>query len=139
METKFSVNLAKIISELELDVAYMPNEPEKIHVSSKDITRPGLELTGYLDFFDNSRIILFGNTENSYLNKFSSEQRTYVIERIFALQPPAIIITRGIIPYSELMSAADKAFYVFLQDNDSVLPCAFRHDAEPADVFVSVD
>ena len=108
METKFSVNLAKIISELELDVAYMPNEPEKIHVSSKDITRPGLELTGYLDFFDNSRIILFGNTENSYLNKFSSEQRTYVIERIFALQPPAIIITRGIIPYSELMSAADK-------------------------------
>ena len=73
METKFSVNLAKIISELELDVAYMPNEPEKIHVSSKDITRPGLELTGYLDFFDNSRIILFGNTENSYLNKYSLE------------------------------------------------------------------
>ena len=30
METKFSVSLAKIISELELDVAYMPNEPEKI-------------------------------------------------------------------------------------------------------------
>ena len=108
METKFSVSLDKIISELELDVAYMPTEPEKISVSSKDITRPGLELTGYLDFFDNSRIILFGNTENSYLNKFSSEQRVYVIERIFALQPPAIIITRGIIPYSELMSAADK-------------------------------
>ena len=108
METKFSVSLAKIISELELDTAYMPNEPETIYVSSKDITRPGLELTGYLDFFDNSRIILFGNTENSYLNKFSSEQRIYVIERIFALQPPAIIITRNIIPYTELMSAADK-------------------------------
>ena len=108
METKFSVSLSKIISELELDVAYMPNEPETIHVSSKDITRPGLELTGFLDFFDNSRIILFGNTENSYLNKFSSEQRIYVIERIFALKPPAIIITRGIIPYTELMSAAEK-------------------------------
>ncbi|MBQ5564779.1 MAG: hypothetical protein IIT39_15505 [Clostridia bacterium] len=47
METKFSVSLSKIISELELDVAYMPNEPETIHVSSKDITRPGLELTGF--------------------------------------------------------------------------------------------
>ena len=77
METKFSVSLSKIISELELDVAYMPNEPETIHVSSKDITRPGLELTGFLDFFDNSRIILFGNTENKYLdlllNKYQSE------------------------------------------------------------------
>ena len=30
METKFSVSLDKIISELELDVAYMPNEPKKI-------------------------------------------------------------------------------------------------------------
>lgn len=108
METKFSVSLSKIIAELELDVSYMPNNPEEIKVTSKDITRPGLELTGFLDFFDNSRIILFGNTENSYLNKFSSEQRFHVIDRIFALQPPAIIVTRNIIPYGELMSAADK-------------------------------
>ena len=61
-----------------------------------------------MDFFDNSRIILFGNTENSYLNRFSSEQRFHVIDRLFALQPPAILVTRNIIPYGELMSAAEK-------------------------------
>ncbi len=108
LEKKFSVVLSKIIAELDLDIAYMPNNPDEIQVYSKDITRPGLELTGFLDFFDNSRIILFGNTENSYLNRFSSEQRFHVIDRIFALQPPAIIITRNIIPYGELMSAAEK-------------------------------
>ncbi len=108
MDNKFSVSLSKIISELELEVAYMPNNPDEIMVSSKDITRPGLELTGFLDFFDNTRIMLFGNTENSFLNRFSSEQRYHVIERLFALEPPAIIITRNIIPYGELMSAAEK-------------------------------
>lgn len=108
MENKFSVSLAKIIKELSLDVVYMPKQPEEIRISSKDLTRPGLELTGFLDFFDNARIILFGNTENSYLNRFSSEQRFHVIDRVFALGPPAIIVTRNIIPYGELMSAAEK-------------------------------
>ncbi len=119
METKFSVSLKKIIDELDLTVAYMPSSPEDISVSSKDITRPGLELTGFLDFFDNSRIMLFGNTENSYLNKFSSEQRYHVIERLFALMPPAIIVTRGIVPYDELMSAADKYKIPVLRSADS--------------------
>ena len=108
MEQKFSVKLSKVIKEIGLDVSYMPNDPESIEIFSKDLTRPGLELTGFLDFFDNARIILFGNTENSYLNRFSSEQRFHVIDRLFSLQPPAIIVTRGIIPYGELMSAAEK-------------------------------
>ncbi len=108
METKFSIKLSKIIKDVGLDVAYMPNDPENIQIFSKDLTRPGLELTGFLDFFDNARVILFGNTENSYLNRFSSEQRFHVLDRLFALNPPAIIVTRGIIPYGELMSAAEK-------------------------------
>ena len=108
MEQKFSVKLSKVIKDIGLDVSYMPNDPESIEIFSKDLTRPGLELTGFLDFFDNARIILFGNTENSYLNRFSSEQRFHVIDRLFSLQPPAIIVTRGIIPYGELMSAAEK-------------------------------
>ena len=108
LEQKFSVKLSKVIKDIGLDVSYMPNDPESIEIFSKDLTRPGLELTGFLDFFDNARIILFGNTENSYLNRFSSEQRFHVIDRLFSLQPPAIIVTRGIIPYGELMSAAEK-------------------------------
>ena len=108
MDTKFSVKLSKIIKDVGLDVAYMPGDPDQIKIFSKDLTRPGLELTGFLDFFDNARIILFGNTENSYLNRFSSEQRFHVLNRLFALNPPAIIVTRGIIPYGELMSAAEK-------------------------------
>ena len=50
METKFSVTLAKIIHEIDLEVSYMPDDPETIKIWSRDIIRPGLELTGFLDF-----------------------------------------------------------------------------------------
>ena len=118
MEQKFSVSLSKIIKELSLTVAYMPNDPEEIKIFSKDITRPGLELTGFLDFFATSRIIIFGNTENSYLSRFSSEQRFHVIDRLFAMQPPAIVVTRDIVPYPELMSAAEKCKIPVLRSVD---------------------
>ena len=63
MSTEFSVSLAKIIKEIALEPYFMPHSPEDIAITSMDIDRPGLELTGYLDFFDEKRIIIFGNTE----------------------------------------------------------------------------
>lgn len=108
MDNNFSVSLTKVIKELQLDTAYMPGNPDDILIASRDVIRPGLELTGFLDYFDNTRLMLIGNTENAYLNKFSSEQRKHVIDRIFAMKPPAVIVTRGITPYHELMDAAEK-------------------------------
>lgn len=76
MDNNFSVSLTKVIKELQLDTAYMPGNPDDILIASRDVIRPGLELTGFLDYFDNTRLMLIGNTENAYLNKFSSEQRS---------------------------------------------------------------
>lgn len=119
METNFSVTLTNVIKELQLDTAYMPGNPDDILITSRDILRPGLELTGFLDYFDNSRLLLLGNTENAYLNKFSSEQRMHVIDRILALKPPAVIVTRNIVPYNELMAAAEKHKIPILRTADA--------------------
>lgn len=119
METNFSVSLSKVIKEIQLDTAYMPGNPDDILITSRDILRPGLELTGFLDYFDNSRLLLIGNTENAYLNRFSSEQRSHVIDRILALKPPAVIVTRNIPIYQELMSAAEKHQIPILRTADA--------------------
>ena len=119
MDNNFSVSLTKVIKELQLDTAYMPGNPDDILIASRDVIRPGLELTGFLDYFDNTRLMLIGNTENAYLNKFSSEQRKHVIDRIFAMKPPAVIVTRGIIPYNELMDAAEKHQIPILRTADA--------------------
>ncbi len=106
MDSTFTVPLFEIIKELSLETEYTPCDTKEILISSRDINRPGLELTGFMDFFDPQRIMLIGNTETGFLNKFGSEQKFHVLERICKLGPPAIIVTRNIQPLDELMKAA---------------------------------
>lgn len=108
MSAQFSVSLAKIIKESQLDPFYMPRNPEEIEIVSMDIDRPGLELTGYLDFFDGNRIIIFGYTEYSYLGQFDEEKQFEVIDKLFSMQPPAIIIARNLEPTEAIVKSAEK-------------------------------
>lgn len=85
MATEYKVSLDKVIKELSLKTVYMPVDASTIDIVSADIDRPGLELTGYLDFFDSTRIMILGYTEYSYLNRFGAEQQHHVLNAIFHL------------------------------------------------------
>lgn len=119
MATEFKVSLSKIIREMGLEVVYLPKEAEEIFISSMEVNRPGLELTGYLEYFDKNRIILFGMTEYSYLQRFSSEQRTHIINSIFKLLPPAVIICRGLNFGNEILKLAKQYQIPILKSVDS--------------------
>ena len=86
----------------------MPDDPNNILISSKDVNRPGLELTGFFEHFDNTRILIMGNTEFSFLSKFTEEQRYEIMKNLFLHSPPAIIIARNREPYPEIMKTAKK-------------------------------
>lgn len=119
MNTEFKVSLSKIVDELSLKVYFTPKPIEEITVSSTDINRPGLELTGYFEFFDKNRIIILGNTEFSYLSRFGSEQQRHVIDAIFSFGPPAVIIARGYDPTNEIAASAKEHNIPVLCSNDS--------------------
>ena len=108
MATEYKVSLDKVIKELSLKTVYMPVDASTIDIVSADIDRPGLELTGYLDFFDSTRIMILGYTEYSYLNRFGAEQQHHVLNAIFSLGPPAVIITRDMRPSNPLLIAAEE-------------------------------
>ncbi len=105
MTTNFTVSLAKVIKELSLDIIYMPGDAEKVLISSMDVNRPGLELNRFYDYYDTSRIIIFGNAEASFLKSISAEQRLKVLNEIFSKKPPAAIIARSLEPMPELLEA----------------------------------
>jgi len=107
MPTSFTVTLANIINELSLGKIFMPDDPEKIIISSIEINRPGLELTGYLDFFDNDRIVIMGKTELSYLAHFEQSKQMEIMVNIFSKGPPAVIIARNLEPTQPIMAAAE--------------------------------
>lgn len=75
MATKFTVPINKIIKDFNLEILYMPETEEEILISSADVNRPGLNLTGYLEYFDQTRIQIFGLGEMGYLKQLSPEER----------------------------------------------------------------
>lgn len=58
MASDFSVALSKMTEDLDLQKVYIAENFEEIKVSTFEVNRPGLELTGYFDFFDSSRLLL---------------------------------------------------------------------------------
>ncbi len=106
MPIKFTVSLDKLKKELLMETIYMPCDPSEILIASKDVNRPGLELMGYLDYFDNTRILIFGNAEMDFLSRFTSKERLELIRKIFEKRPPAVIFARKLKPYDEFITAA---------------------------------
>ena len=104
--SEFSVPLSEIVERLGLDKVYLSENYEETKISSIEINRPGLELTGYFEFFDNNRIQILGNTEFSYLGRFGSEAQRMVIDSIFSFGPPAVIICRQIEPSNVILESA---------------------------------
>ena len=98
MSVEFSVPLSQIAEALNLTEVYVAENYKETNISTVEINRPGLELTGYLEFFDNKRIQVLGNTEFSYLGRYGPEAQKMVIDSIFSFGPPAVIICRDIEP-----------------------------------------
>ena len=94
--SQFRVSLSKVMQELSLDVINMCGDPDKIMISSMDVNRPGLELNRFFDYYDTSRIVIFGNAETAFLDSLEPAERAKVLDELFSQKPPAAIIARGL-------------------------------------------
>lgn len=104
----FTVSLSQIMEQLSLKMVYMPSDPDTVMISSTQINRPGVELTGFFDFYDSTRLLVFGNTEMTYLSMMDDASRESVIDDLFSHKAPAIILCRKFEPFDQMMVAARK-------------------------------
>lgn len=102
----FTVNLEKVIREMKLDRLYYPNK--EVLIDTADLNRPGLQITGFFDYFDPSRIQVFGMVENTYLAGLSSEVRYNSLKRLFGKQISAVILTRNSNASAEMLKLAEE-------------------------------
>jgi len=120
---KYSVSLEKIINDNKLETLYLPKAPGDIYIISKDINRPGLILAGYEDYFEPERIQILGLSENGYLKGLPVLERQLVLERFFAKQPAAVLISRKLEPVDDFMRLAKKYEVPVLRTQDSTSSC----------------
>lgn len=96
MAQTYSVSLEKIIEVHELEVVYLPKDASDILITTSEINRPGIVLTGYTDYFDPKRIQILGWTELGFLLNMSDEERERALGYWLRLKPAAAVITRGL-------------------------------------------
>lgn len=100
MET--SVTVKELVTTLDIEILHGA-EFEKRPIVSSEVSRPGLVLTGYKDFYPHERIQLIGRTEISYLNSKTAEERIEIFKMLCHKDTPAIVISRGIEVPAELI------------------------------------
>ena len=108
MNSTAKLPLNRIIEEFSLEVLYEPKNIDQIIVTTSDINRPGLQLVGFVEYFDSSRLQIMGKVEFTFLEQFSTEEREKRLERLFAMGFPALVITRGLQIFPEMTELAEK-------------------------------
>lgn len=67
-------------------------------VYTSDINRPGLALSGYLDYFANDRIQVLGNTEIHFMENLPASTLYHRLEAMFSFEIPAFVLSRNLVP-----------------------------------------
>ena len=101
------VTVQDLVNTLQLEVVSGEDYLDK-KIETSDISRPGLELTGYFNYYPQDRVQLFGRKEATFSQKMMPEERAMVMRRMCHEETPAIIFARDLVPPSELIRAAEE-------------------------------
>ena len=77
-------------------------------ITNTDVNRPGLQMVGFFDYFDNNRIQIMGKVEFTCLEQFHADERAEKIEKLMSQHIPALIVTRGLQIFPEMIELAEK-------------------------------
>ena len=108
MDHNFSVSLEKVAKDLSLETIYAPGELSSILITCADLNRPGIQLAGFYDFFDQDRIQILGKAEFGYLELFTQDKLGKRLDKFFSLKPPAVIICRELEVMPKMVECAKK-------------------------------
>lgn len=95
--------------DLELTVLSGNEQSLKKSIRLPQIHRPGLALAEFFQRFPSDRIQMLGETEMEYINTLSEAALTEVASRIFELDIPLVMISKGLVAPPEFLAAAEKA------------------------------
>jgi len=108
MNQERSCSLASIVDELGFSVLYPAEQYHSVELYSGEVHRPGLQLSGFFDYFDPTRIQLIGKMEASYLSALTPEMRFERLNALFEQRIPALILCHDAEPCDEIFKAAEK-------------------------------
>lgn len=105
-EKQYTVALSRLAEQHNLKIINKAPDYEKVQITSMAVVRPGLQLTGFYEYYDPERILVYGKQENTYVERLSDKERTHSIKTLMATHPCAFIICHEVEPPAELVDIA---------------------------------
>ncbi|WP_439425804.1 HPr(Ser) kinase/phosphatase [Oenococcus alcoholitolerans] len=99
------VTVKDLVNHTALRVAWGEDHLDR-PITVPDIARPGLQLTGFLDYFEPRRVQLLGVNETEYVKTMSTEQKYTIFKKLASPMTPAFVISTDLKIPSELIDVA---------------------------------
>ena len=93
-----SVKLAKVIEKQKLENLTPDIDITKIKITQPDINRPALQLAGYFEHFEATRLQIIGFVEYTYMQGMSDERKEVVYTQLLQHTIPGIVFCRELHP-----------------------------------------
>lgn len=77
-------------------------------INEREVHRPGLALSGFVDVFTYNRVQVIGNTELAYLETLSPTKRETSLRKVFEFDLPCIVITDNNQPSEDFISITNE-------------------------------
>jgi HPr kinase/phosphorylase len=81
---------------------------KKCRIMTSDVNRPALQLTGYFEHFEESRVEIIGNVEYTYIQKLSDEEKRVRYAEFLKFDIPCVIFCRNLEPDEIFLETARK-------------------------------
>lgn len=114
----FTVSLRELMEEFQLEDVTDCKRIDDILISVADINRPGLQLSGYFEYFGSDRIQIMGKGEMAYLESLSPEERYTRLDEYFKHGFPCLVVARGLEVLPEMIDVGKKYNIPVLRTND---------------------
>jgi len=104
----FFVTLQDLMTEFNLKLANPGVDIQSKILTQVNINRPALQLAGFFDYFDATRLQIIGMVEHTYLQKLDPAFRRENLRRMLQLPIPAIVVSRKLGVFPEMLDYANE-------------------------------
>lgn len=101
-------SVKKLAEYFHMEILCKGGDYDTCVITVSDVFRPSLQLVGFYDYFDTKRLLILGKSEMRFLSRMTTEERTRVFNRLMSYSFPAMIISRNLEVFDELLEMAQK-------------------------------
>lgn len=101
-------SVKKLAEYFHMEILCKGSDYDTCVITVSDVFRPSLQLVGFYDYFDTKRLLILGKSEMRFLSRMTAEERTRVFNRLMSYSFPAMIISRNLEVFDELLEMAQK-------------------------------